>query len=108
MEVVNYKDEVLATKPLSIDIDNLIAIHGAGKHCLVLTKLKSMVKRFDGTKAKYRLEHRELSQECVNPDDESYCCVFDSDVTLWTKDEIANLDSIKRDQRSLFDSFNLF
>lgn len=69
---------------------------------LILSKLSNLVKRFDGKRATYVLEHRWLS----NPD--SVHSVSGNDFTYWTTKETKPILEAIEAGKSLFDCFDLF
>lgn len=87
------------------EIKGALKAQGIGKNVLILTKLESPVRRYDGKTASYRLDYRWLSQPCETPEDECYVCVLGNEFTYWQLKEVK--ESLK-DGESLFDHFNLF
>lgn len=84
-----------------------IAAQGKGLNVLILTQLQVPFKRFDRKLGEYELEHRWLSQECQEENDQAWACVQGSDLTFWLKKEF-DLAAITTGSKTLFDLFRLF
>lgn len=95
--VINVTCEV---KREVIQSDALLAQQ---KECnvLILTKLSSSVRRFDGKAGKYCLEHRWLS------DKNNVHSVQGNDFTYWTAKEMKPMLSDLEQGKTLFDLFAL-
>ena len=101
MQVIDYTKEHKGT---------LIA-QGKGRNFLSLTKSPFPIGRADGKRVSYIINHRWLSQDCNNPNDQSWACVQGQEHTYWSKKELdaINPDILsKRVEVDLFDCFNLF
>jgi hypothetical protein len=85
-------------------IDCIMAF-GKNRNVLILQKLDKKFKRFDGKLATYQLEHRWLSCDCQNENDQAYVCVQGNDFTYWQQKEIKDVLSGKI---AMFDFFKLF
>ena len=66
---------------VSDQFDNCIKAEKEEKNVLILRKLDSPIKRFDGKMARYEIEYRWLSQDDVH-------CVLGNEFTYWMKKEI--------------------
>lgn len=95
--LIDYTDHVQGS------IDALM-VHGQGKNVLILRKLDTPMKRFDGKQALYEIEHRWLSQECARENDQAWACVQGQDFTYWQRKEIAGI--LK--SGDMFGNLNLF
>ena len=84
-----------------------IAAHGSGNNFLILRKLDTPLKRFDGQRASYEIEYRWLSETCENESDEAWACCQGQEFTYWLRKELP-ISEIKKPGFSLFDHFNLF
>lgn len=81
-----------------------LTAHGKGRNVLILRRLDKHIKRFDGKKAQYVLEHRWLSCDCENEKDQAWACCQGQDYTYWQGSEIAKAIG----SQNLFDHFCLF
>lgn len=89
--------------------DALLA-QGRGTEFLCLGKLDRPFERFDGKKAIYQIEHRWLSKECREENDEAYACCKGREFTYWQHTEIRSLLRKIREGKdvNLFEQFRLF
>jgi len=93
----------------------IVAVHGwnpegSDPAVLILTRLKSPVRRFDKKTASWELQYRWLSQPCRDPKDEAWCCVKGLEDTYYQKQELQKMGLLRglKQGKSLFDFFNLF
>ncbi len=88
---------------------NALLAQGLNESVLIVTKLDAPVKRFDGKRVSFQMEHRWLSETCQSSDDEAWACVQGSDFTYWSATELKALGlrpgrkSVVPDGYSLFD-----
>ena len=68
-----------------------ILAQGKGTDFIYIEKLSSPVKRFDGKRVSFFMEHRWLSSECKTESDQSWACVQGADVTYWSAKELASI-----------------
>lgn len=88
----------------SMAFPSALRAEGKGRNVLILRELSLpdvQIKRLDGEKADWELEHRWLSRNCEHSRDEAWACVQGNEFTYWKEGE---LDPDK----SLFDQVNLF
>ena len=86
---------------VSNEFENCIKAEAKNKNVLILRKLDKPIKRFDGKKTNYELEHRWLSKEVTETTKDNVVCVQGNDFSYWQKTEL-NLN------KKLFDQVNLF
>jgi len=84
-----------------------IAAQGNDHNVLILHKLDSLYRRYDGKKAGFELEYRWLSRSCQDEGDEAFIFVQGSELTYWQRKEI-DLAAVQAGRKTLFDLFNLF
>ena len=84
-----------------------IAAEGKEKNFLRLQKLDKPIKRFDGKTVSYFLQHRWLSVECKNENDEAWACSLGSDLTYWSEKELP-IEKLKNRTALLFDVVSLY
>ncbi len=88
-----------------------LAAHGRRRNVLILTRLPASTRaRFDRRPARYRLEYRWLSRDCLQPNDEAYVCVRGSETTFWQRREIGPplFKALQAGTLNLFEHFHLF
>jgi hypothetical protein len=85
-----------------------MAVHGWKSHVIILEKLESPYKRFDGKYGSYLLEYRSLSMECVSERDQAYACVTGDEYQYYQRKEIEKCLRGLRKCKTLFSYFNLF
>jgi len=99
MDIVDYTDS----------FTQCIAAHGRNQgdlgECIILRKLDTPHKRFDGKRVSYEIEYRDLSQLVANPSDEAYVCVVYQEFTYWSKKELTDSGAFKKNMVNLFDCF---
>jgi len=76
-----------------------------GKNVLILRKADSRIKRFDGRRVCYELEHRWLSANATLNGDEVNC-VSGNDFTYWSMRELR--ENGFSNGKNLFEVFNIF
>ena len=89
------------------EFKNALLAQGKGKNFLALWRLDAPVKRFDGKKARYRIEHRDLSFPARHSDDQVWACTLSAENTYWQVKEFS-LKKLLAGKITLFDAFNLF
>lgn len=89
--------------------DHIIA-QGKGSNFIAIEKLDQPFQRADGKQASFQVDHRWLSSECENENDESYVCVKGQEFTYWQEKEIKRLlKTVRRGSEvNVFDYFNLY
>ena len=85
-----------------------MAVHGWKTHILILEKLESPHRRFDGKCGSYLLEYRSLSMECARERDQAYACVTGDEYQYFQRKEIEMCVRGLRECKTLFNYFNLF
>lgn len=86
------------------DSFDCVAAHGRGRDVLILRRMKSPLKRFDGKKAAYEVEYRWLSVACQNEKDEAWARARGQEFTYWQAQEF----DMKKGRENLFEVFRLF
>lgn len=83
---------------------------GQGRNFLALIPLDDYIERADGKKSKWELMYRWLSEDCLDPKDQSWACVLGSESIFPTDSEIEHVlkDLETNPNFSLFDHFYLF
>jgi hypothetical protein len=86
-----------------------IIAQGRGFHFITVHKIEDgPQKRADGKRGGYLLEHRELSEKIITPDDQCWACVLSSENQIWTLKELKQigLSPGKKSQKSDYNIFN--
>ena len=86
--------------------EGCLAAQGEGTNFLLLQKLDSPIKRFDGKRVSYAIEHRWLSQECETEKDQSWACAQGQDVTYWSLKELKAIEVL--DSKGAFKGGSIF
>jgi len=76
------------------------------RQVLILRKLDSPFKRFDGKRVSYELEYRWVSAD-VTPEGDEVCCVMGEEFSYYSKRELNAINAMNKNCQ-LFDSFQLF
>ena len=76
------------------------------RNVLILRKLDSPFKRFDGRRVSYQLEYRWLSVD-PTPEGDEVCCLRGQEFSYYSKRELIEVHALSK-KWELFDSFQLF
>lgn len=85
-----------------------ILAQGKATNFLSMQKLDAPIRRADGKRASYALDHRWLSETCLEETDQAWACVQGADYTYWQRKEIEGLlRQINSGEVDIFDHFSL-